>query len=321
MKVTVTGAFGNIGTAVLAELLSRGYAVRAFDLPSRSNRRVAREFEGRVDVFWGDVRDGGRVREAIASQDAVIHNAAVLPPTSEENPRLASAVNVGGTRAVIEAMRSQPVPPRLVFASSISVHGPMQHLSPPRTSGDPLRPTDEYTRNKVECETMVRASDLPWVILRIGVALDPSRRGTSPARARLLFETSLDTRMELVDRRDVARAMARSARSDEALGKTLLIGGGPSCRIRQRDLVKAVCDSLGIEMLPDAAFGDRNYYTDWMDTEESQRILQYQHHDFAGYRRELILRLRHVRWLLSPVSPLVRRALLRYSPRPAASRA
>jgi nucleoside-diphosphate-sugar epimerase len=313
MRVLVTGAFGNLGRAVLAELLRQGHRVRAMDKENRAARNALRQIGSGVDVLWGDIREPDRVREAVSGQDAVIHHAGMLPPATEQHMELARAVNVGGARALIEAMQAQPVRPRLIFPSSVSVFGPMQHLEPPRTASDPVCPTDEYTRHKVECEAMVRASDLPWVILRIGVAPDPSLRAASPEVFRTLFEVSPDARMEFVDRRDVALAQVRALQSREAAGKVLLIGGGPACQIRHRDLFDVVCAALGIEMFPDAAFGRGNYYTDWMDTAESQRILGFQRHSFAEYRSAVVTNMRPLRRLLWPVRPLVRSFLLQHS--------
>ena len=42
------------------------------------------------------------------------------------------------------------------------------------------------------------------------------------------------------------------------------------------EFISKILGANGIGMLPDEAFGHKPYYTDWMDTEESQRLLQYQ---------------------------------------------
>jgi hypothetical protein len=64
---------------------------------------------------------------------------------------------------------------------------------------------------------------------------------------------------------------------------------------------------------PRAAFGVASYYTDWMDTAESERLLRDQRHTFATFRRDLARRLRPVRGALAPLRPLVWRSLLRFS--------
>jgi nucleoside-diphosphate-sugar epimerase len=49
MKVLITGAFGNVGSHSLRELLARGHTVRAFDVPTPANQKIARRYAGRVD--------------------------------------------------------------------------------------------------------------------------------------------------------------------------------------------------------------------------------------------------------------------------------
>ena len=110
MKVLLTGPFGKIGYRVLEALLAKGHTVTCFDLDSPANRKTARDFSGpaladRVRVIWGDITNASQVAAAVAGQDAVIHNAAIIPPLSDRNPPLAEKVNVGGTRNILDAIR------------------------------------------------------------------------------------------------------------------------------------------------------------------------------------------------------------------------
>lgn len=313
MRVLLTGAFGNVGLPTLAELLRHGHRMRCFDVPSRRTRKLARGFGSRIEVVWGDIRDARRVQEAVAGQEAIVHNAALIPPLSERAPELAEAVNVGGMRSLIAAAEAATSPPSLIFSSSVSVFGPAQHLAPPRRASDSVVATDHYTRHKLECEAMLRASRLRWLILRLGVVLEPGARSADPEALRMVFDQALDNRMEYVHPADVARAQVHALACPEAWGKVLLIGGGPSCQIRQRDLFEALFASLGLGEVPATAFGEQAFYTDWMDTEESQRLLRYQRYSFSDYRRDTSRRMRHLRRVLWPVRPLVRRYLLGYS--------
>jgi len=313
VRVLLTGAFGNLGLPTLRELLQHDHHARCFDVPSRRSRKLAQGFGNRIEIIWGDIRDARRVHEAVAGQDAIVHNAALLPPITERSPELAAAINVGGTRSLIAAAEAAPSPPVLVFTSSVSVFGRTQHLEPPRRASDPVVATDHYTRHKLECEAMLRASRLRWLILRVGVALEAGTRSGDPETLRMLFDMALDNRMEYVQPMDVARAQVNALECPEAWGKVLLIGGGPSCQIRQRDLFEAFFAALGLGEVPATAFGQQSYYTDWMDTDESQHLLHYQRYSFSDYRRDTHWRMRHVRRALWLVRPLVRRYLLGYS--------
>lgn len=313
MRVLLTGAFGNLGSATLDALLTAGHQVRCFDRPSRTARRAARSLGSAIEVVWSDIGDRAALVRATADRDAVIHDAALIPPASERDPGLTFRVNVEGTRNVIEACELASARPRLVFASSISVFGPTPDRPPPRRSDDPLNPSDHYSRSKVACEERIRASELDWVILRFGAALPVVPRGFGDFDAEALFRIDPDARVELVHARDVALAQVRAIEVPEAVGRILLIGGGARCQVRMRDLGAVHLEALGIDRLPDAAFGREPYYTDWLDTSESQSLLEFQRHDFADLRREIEHALRFARPLLRPFGPLIRRRLLRKS--------
>jgi nucleoside-diphosphate-sugar epimerase len=311
----VTGAFGNVGTSTLEALLQAGHAVRCFDLQTRANIRTARRFEGRVEVVWGDLRRPPDVAAAVSDQEAVIHLAFIIPKMSitgvesEAEPELARAVNVGGTRNLIHAMQAQPRPPRLIFASSYHVYGQTQDRPPPRTIDEPADPIEHYSRHKIACEEMVRASGLTYAILRLSATL-PLAIQLDPG----MFDVPLENRMEFVHTRDVGLAMANALASEEVWGQTLLIGGGPRCQLYYREIVGRILEAMGVGMLPEEAFGQVPFCTDWVDSTQSQRLLDYQRHDFEDYVREMVELLGYRRHLIRLLRPFVRAWLLRKSP-------
>ena len=74
-------------------------------------------------------------------------------------------------------------------------------------------------------------------------------------------------------------------------------------------------ESMGVGRLPDKAFGSSaSAYTDWLDTAESQRILQYQQHSFEDFVQEVAASLGYRRYLIRLFAPLVRRWMLSKSP-------
>lgn len=70
MKVFVTGATGNIGSAVVAELLAHGHAVAGL---ARSDASAARLEAAGADAVRGSLADLDIVRSAAAHADGVIH--------------------------------------------------------------------------------------------------------------------------------------------------------------------------------------------------------------------------------------------------------
>lgn len=313
MPVLVTGAFGRIGREVLKRLVTEGHTAVAFDVPSKSNRRTARRLGDRVPVVWGDIRSTKDVDAAVKGCDAIIHNAGILAPMSEQQPELAYAVNVAGTQNIMKAIATQSRIPRLVYASTCSVCGPRVPGGPPLTANDPAIGTDNYTSNKTECERIIRESTLPWVIFRIGVSVSAQAKDFSPDIFRLLFGIDPRTRLEYVHPRDVALAQVRAIEAPEALRRILMIGGGESCRMTFADFYAAIFGASGVGELPAEAYGQRPYYCDWLDTTESQAILQYQEHTFHDFIREFRHESRWTRPIVRLFSPLIRRYLLQYS--------
>ena len=315
MRVLLTGAFGNVGRCTLDELLAKGHQVRCFDLDSPANRSAAQGFPSNVEVMWGDLRQPEDLARAVRDQEAVVHLAFILPKLSatgvesEKCPDVARAVNVDGTRNLIAALEALTPAPRLLFTSSLHVFGLTQDRPPPRTCADPVQPTENYSQHKVSCEEMIRASRLPWAILRLA-ATPPLRLIMDPG----MFDVPLDNRIEFIHRRDVALAIANAVSSDEVWGRTLLIGGGPRCQFYYGDFAERALEAMGVGMLPAAAFSTTPFATDWLDTTLSQELLHYQRHTLDDYTAEMVALLGFRRPLIRLFRPAVRAWLLRQSP-------
>jgi UDP-glucose 4-epimerase len=216
MKVLLTGAFGNLGTMTLNSLLEQGHEVRCFDLQTKANRKTAAKYENRIETVWGDVRSPDDLALAVHDRDVVIHLAFIIDMLrSEDHPEWAWEINVGGTKNLLDAIKGHSEPRKIIYASSISVFGHTQHLLPPRTPSDPVQPTSIYTQHKVECEELVRKSDLDWSILRIAFSPPEAGGKFDP----LLFELELNSRLEFVHPRDVGLAVANAVSSTEILGR------------------------------------------------------------------------------------------------------
>ena len=315
MKILVTGAFGNIGEGTVLELLDRGYRVRCFDVASRRNLKKAARLGECAEIVWGDLRNPGDMIAAVEGVDLVIHLAYVIPKLSatgigcEDQPDWAWEVNVGGTQNLLQAICSQEQPAKIIFASSLHVYGITQNEPPPRQVSDPLKPMENYARHKIECEQLVRSSGLQWSIFRFAAAL-PFSLKLDPA----MFEICLDNRMEYVHNRDVGLALANAVINSEIWGKVLHIGGGCRCQYTYREIVEKVLDGVGVGMLPEQAFSCRPFSTDWIDTEESQRLLHFQRYTLDEYMREFSTRLGFRRVLARIFRPVVRAILLARSP-------
>jgi len=308
-KVLLTGAFGNIGPNAVAAILEQGHQLRCFDRDTESTRKKAKRFAGRVEIIWGDLCSDADVSAAVAGCDVIIHMAFALPPFSERYPDRARDINVGGTQRILNAMKASSLPPKIVMTSTSSVFKLDPNNRSPRTAADTVEATDNYSRHKLECEQMVRGSGLEWCIFRMG-SLPPIVPEIGP----WIFFIPLDTHMPFLHPRDAGLAMANAVSSKEIWGKVLLIASGEGSQIYYRDFVEKYTRAAGIGMLPEKAFSTKPYYIVWMDTTESQRLLNYQRYSFADFAREMPLKVGPRRYKVMLLRPRYRRRLLAQSP-------
>jgi nucleoside-diphosphate-sugar epimerase len=268
-----------------------------------------------MQVMWGDLRRAQDLAQAVRDQDAVAHLAFIIPKLSttgvesEKRPDWAREINVGGTCNLIHALKAQPRPPRLLFASSYHIYGQTQDRIPPRTLADSLSPIEHYAHHKVECEKLVRTSGLQWVIIRLAAAL-PLAMKLDPG----MFDIPLTNRMEFVHTQDVGRAIANAVDHPNVWRRTLLIGGGARCQYYYREIAEQVLEGLGVGMLPEEAFGTIPFPTDWLDTTESEALLHFQQRDLSDYVQDMRRLLGIQRFFVWLFRPLVRRWLLAKSP-------
>ena len=120
MKFLITGGAGFLGAALANRLARGGHIVRVLDdLTTGVPERLARN----VLFTRGDVADVPKLWTLLQDVDCVYHLAArVSVPESILYPREYNAVNVGGTVAVMEAIRDAGVK-RVVLASSGAIYG------------------------------------------------------------------------------------------------------------------------------------------------------------------------------------------------------
>jgi nucleoside-diphosphate-sugar epimerase len=315
-KILLTGAFGNVGSSTLNELVKHDHHIRCFDIPTKKNKKKAKQykdFQDKIEIFWGDLRNSSDVDKAVEDREVIIHLGAIIPPLANQKPEIAEPVNIGGTKNILNAMKKQKNPPRLLFSSSVATYGDVRHkgLDYIIKIDDEFNPSphDHYARHKVKCEELIRKSGLDWVIFRFS-AIGPIDQGIDP----LMFEVPLDTPIEHTDTGDTGRALARAAVSDEVIGKTLHIAGGPINRMPYEQFVGGILEAMGIGRLPKEAFGKKPFHCGYMDTTESQRILQYQEHTFEDYIAKIRKRLAFARILAIIFKPIVRYWLLNKSP-------
>ncbi|GAB4817775.1 hypothetical protein N2152v2_004821 [Parachlorella kessleri] len=154
-RCLVTGGSGFLGRHLVDQLVASGkFEVTVFDI-----RKPEDATEGAVYVV-GDLRKQGEVDKACAGMDVVFHCAtAALTASNAHNKALMTAVNVDGTRHVVEACVRGRVP-RLVYTSSASVVFEGRDLKGvDETIPYAAKPPDYYTYTKIEGERIVLAAN------------------------------------------------------------------------------------------------------------------------------------------------------------------
>ena len=153
MRIVVTGASGNVGTALVRRLQRDG----DHDVVGVV-RRIPEEVAPYAGVHWvaADLAtDASRsaLRDAFTGADAVVHLVWAFQPTHRED--YLAEVGVGGTRRVIEAVTKAGVP-HLVHMSSVGAYSPKSDDRPVDESW-PTRgvPTSVYSRHKAAAERLL----------------------------------------------------------------------------------------------------------------------------------------------------------------------
>ena len=147
MRLLVTGGAGYIGSVVAALALRAGHQVAILDDLSTGH---ADAVPGGAAFTQGQVRDQAQAMLA-DGVDAVLHFAAKsLVAESVAKPALYWGHNLGGSLALLEAMRQTRVG-RIVFSSTAAVYGEPERT--PIEEDAPARPASPYGASKLAVDT------------------------------------------------------------------------------------------------------------------------------------------------------------------------
>ena len=252
MNFLITGAAGFLGSA-LANLLAReGHQVRGIDDLSTGDPKT---LSPDVHFTRGDVNDRPRLWTLLQEVDVVYHLAArVSVPESILYPRDYNLVNVGGTVALMEAMRDVGVR-RVVLASSGAVYGDLGKQ--PLSESEIPNPRSPYAVSKLAAEYYVRTIGGLWGIETVGLRifnaygpgqhLPPSHPPVVPYFLRQALRSGTlvvhgdgtQTR-DYVYVDDVVSAMVAASTAPNINGLVINVGSGKETSVR--DLVRQVLE-------------------------------------------------------------------------------
>jgi UDP-glucose 4-epimerase len=245
MQFLITGGAGFIGTALANYLVEQDHGVRVLDDLSAGDPG---KLDPRVIFSRGDVRDVPKLWSLLRGVDCVYHLAArVSVPESLLYPVEYNSVNVGGTVALMTAMRDAGVR-RAILTSSGAAYGECENQ--PVKETEVMRPASPYAVSKLASEYYVHAVGALWkiesVVLRIFNAygarqpLPPSHAPVIPRFLRqaftggsiVIFENGRQSR-DFVYIDDVVRALVTAATASGVNQRVINIGSGVEVTINE----------------------------------------------------------------------------------------
>ena len=312
--VLITGGAGFIGSNLADRLLAEGHRVRVYDALSRAgtehNLRWLQDRHGdAIEFLHADVRDHDRLRAATAGVQAVFHLAAqVAVTTSLADPAEDFAINLGGTFALLEALRARADGTPLIFASTNKVYGDLADLDF-ALEGEAYVPTDPGVRahgigearpldfhtpygvSKGAADQYVldyaRSFGVPTCVLRMSCIYGQRQMGTEDqgwvahfliraleGKPITLYGDGHQVR-DILDVGDAVDAYVQAWRRIDAVrGRAFNLGGGPANAVSLRQLLAHMADLVGREVeltWSDWRAGDQRYFV--ADTRAAEAAL------------------------------------------------
>jgi UDP-glucose 4-epimerase len=214
LRILVTGGAGFVGSHVTDRLVERGDEVFVLDDLSRGREEWLADG---AQLYRLDIRNRNAVLGAFADAvpEAVVHLAALhYIPAVDDAPAVARAINVDGTRNIVDAVAATQ-PRRVVFASTAAVY---PDTAEPISERVPVAPIDLYGETKAAGEALFAQTGASCAFARLFNVMGP--RETNPhilpeivaqiaSGADTLALGTTGTVRDFIDVRDVADALVR----------------------------------------------------------------------------------------------------------------
>jgi nucleoside-diphosphate-sugar epimerase len=221
MRALITGATGFVGSHLAEALLRRGADVTAL---VRSPGKAQLLDQLGVRQVPGDLHDAAALLEAARGQDVIYHVAGLIAARDDAEFQRGNEAGTANLVRAAEAVAGRTGGARFVLVSSLAAAGPASRGRPLR-GDEAASPVTAYGRSKLAAEAVVRASRLPWTILRPPVVYGPRDREllkvfrlTRAGIVPIFGDGSQE--LSAVYGPDLAEALIEAAASDAAVGRT-----------------------------------------------------------------------------------------------------
>jgi UDP-glucose 4-epimerase len=221
-RVLVTGASGFVGAALAKHLQRGGWQVRA---ATRSPERLP--LSGAEVVALADLSGTVDWNPLLEGVEAVVHLAGIAHVGPGVAPEVYDRVNHIATAGLAAACALSGVR-RLVLVSSVRAQSGAAAPHVLKETDDP-RPTESYGRSKLMAEAAVRASGVPWTILRPAMVYGPGVKGNLARLAQLAASplplpfASFHNWRSLVGLDNLVAAIAHALATPSTAGETYLV--------------------------------------------------------------------------------------------------
>ena len=224
--ILVTGATGNIGSAVVPALLDRGAPVRVL---VRDAAKAQTAFGDRVEIIEGDLADVASVKASLDGAEKVFLN----------TPSLDGFVDL--QRPLIDA----------------AAQAGIAHLVRISVMGADLTSPISYARGHAALDAHLASTALPWTVLAPSGYFQNLLSSAETIKQGALYGSAGDGAVGFLDTRDIAEVAATILTSDGHVGQTHTLTGGRA--ITYAEMAAAFQAELGHDVayvdVPPEAFG------------------------------------------------------------------
>ncbi len=227
--ILVVGGTGFVGSHLIQRLRKDGLPVRAI---VRGPRKAQALKDLGVEVFPGHIADKASLEAAAAGVERVIHLVGII----QEAPGVTfRGVHVEGTRNLIEAAKKAGV----------------RHFFYQSALGTRPGAKSEYHKTKWEAEELVRASGVPYTILRPSLIYGAGDQFTLRLSEMLKISPVMPvigpgrSKIQPIYIDDVVTCIAKAVASDAFLNEIYEIGGPE--QLTYEEVTAAIAGAMGIK--------------------------------------------------------------------------
>lgn len=227
--ILVTGGTGFVGSHLIQRMRKEGLPVRAI---ARSSDKAQALKDLGVEVVKGDVSDKASLEQAAAGVERVIHLVGII----QESPGATfQSVHVDGTRNLLEAAKKNNA--RGFFYQS--------------ALGARPNAKSEYHKTKWEAEELVRASGIPYTILRPSLIYGSGDQFTIRLSEMIRLSPLLPiigsgkSKLQPIFIDDVTTCILKAVTSDCCFNESYEIGGPD--QLTYEEVTAAIAEALGIQ--------------------------------------------------------------------------